>query len=36
MIGINSNLGFDRYSGLYLWASLIIVFSIWQPRLFPT
>ncbi|WP_394941283.1 ABC transporter permease [uncultured Ilumatobacter sp.] len=36
MIGINRNLGFDRYSGLYLWASLIIVFSIWQPRLFPT
>lgn len=30
------NLGFDRFSGLYLWALFIIVFSIWNPSLFPT
>ncbi len=28
--------GFDRFSGMYLWASLIILFSVWQPKLFPT
>lgn len=28
------NLGFDRFSGLYVWAALIIVFSLWIPDLF--
>ena len=28
------NLGFDRFSGLYVWALLIIVFSLWIPDLF--
>ena len=27
---------FDRFSGLYLWAAFIVVFSVWQPDLFPT
>lgn len=25
------NLGFDRFSGLYLWALFIVVFSLWSP-----
>ena len=28
--------GFDRFSGLYLWGIFIVVFSFWQPGLFPT
>jgi ribose transport system permease protein len=28
------NLGFDRYSGLYVWAVLVIIFSLWIPNLF--
>jgi ribose transport system permease protein len=28
------NLGFDRFSGLYLWALFIVVFGIWTPDLF--
>ncbi len=28
------NLGFDKYSGLYVWAALILVFSLWIPDLF--
>jgi ribose transport system permease protein len=28
--------GFDRFSGLYLWAAFIVAYSIWQPQLFPT
>lgn len=28
--------GLDRFSGLYLWALFIIVFTIWVPSLFPT
>jgi ribose transport system permease protein len=28
------NLGFDKYSGLYVWALLVIVFSLWIPDLF--
>jgi ribose transport system permease protein len=28
--------GFDRYSGLYIWALFIVVFSVWEPSLFPT
>jgi ribose transport system permease protein len=30
------NTGFDRFSGLYLWALFLIVFSIWVPESFPT
>jgi len=28
------NLGFDKYSGLYVWAALILIFSLWIPDLF--
>jgi ribose transport system permease protein len=28
--------GFDRFSGLYLWALFIAIFGIWQPGLFLT
>ena len=28
--------GLDRFSGLYLWATFIIVFGIWKPDLFLT
>ena len=28
--------GLDKLSGVYLWASFIIAFSIWSPKLFPT
>jgi len=28
--------GFERFSGLYLWAALILIFSFWQPEFFPT
>src|ERR1700722_5753323 len=34
--GRRLNLGLDRFSGLYIWAIIIIVFSVWQPTLFPT
>jgi len=30
------NLGLDRYSGLYAWALIIIIFSIWIPDTFLT
>ena len=30
------NFGLDRFSGLYLLAIFIVVFSIWAPGLFPT
>ncbi|MGK5115496.1 ABC transporter permease [Geodermatophilus sp. CPCC 205506] len=30
------NLGLDRFSGLYLWALFIIVFSVMAPLTFPT
>jgi ribose transport system permease protein len=30
------NLGFDRFSGLYLWALIILVFGLWVPSLFLT
>ena len=26
----------DRFSGLYVWAALIILFSFWVPDTFPT
>lgn len=28
------NFGFDKYSGLYVWAALILVFALWIPDLF--
>ena len=28
------NLGFDKYSGLYVWALLVLVFALWIPDLF--
>jgi ribose transport system permease protein len=28
------NLGIDRFSGLYVWAALVIIFSLWIPDLF--
>ncbi|MBI1350355.1 MAG: ABC transporter permease [Actinomycetales bacterium] len=28
------NLGFDRFSGIYVWAVLVIIFSLWIPDLF--
>jgi ribose transport system permease protein len=30
------NLGFDRFSGVYLFALFIVIFSIWEPSTFPT
>ncbi len=29
-------LGLERFSGLYLWGALIVLFSVWQPVYFPT
>jgi ribose transport system permease protein len=28
------NLGFDKYSGLYVWGVLVIIFALWIPDLF--
>lgn len=28
------NFGFDKYSGLYVWGLLIVIFSLWIPDLF--
>ncbi len=33
---VRNRLGLDRFSGLYLWAIFIIVFTIWEPQTFPT
>ncbi len=30
------NLGLDRFSGLYLLALMIVIFSLWAPQTFPT
>ena len=30
------NLGLDRFSGLYVWAALIVIFAFWIPHLFLT
>lgn len=30
------DLGLDRFSGLYVWAALILIFSLWVPSLFDT
>jgi ribose transport system permease protein len=32
----HGGLQFDRFSGLYLWALFILVFSLWEPHTFPT
>jgi ribose transport system permease protein len=32
--GRTLNLGMDRFSGLYLWALIIIIFAVWIPDLF--
>lgn len=29
-------LGFERFSGFYLWALFIVLFTVWEPSLFPT
>ena len=29
-------LGLDRFSGLYVWAVLILIFALWVPSLFLT
>lgn len=34
--GRRINLGFDRFSGLYIWALFILVFGLWTPSLFLT
>lgn len=31
-----SNMGLQRFSGLYLWALFIVIFSLWAPQTFPT
>jgi ribose transport system permease protein len=36
MIRRRLNFGFDRFSGLYIWATFIIVFSFLKPSVFPT
>ena len=36
MIRLPRGLGLERFSGLYLWAVLIVLFTIWQPVYFPT
>jgi ribose transport system permease protein len=33
---VRLNLGLDRFSGLYVWAGLILIFGIWMPDLFLT
>lgn len=33
---ITTILGLDRFSGLYVWAALILIFSLWVPSLFDT
>ncbi len=32
--GQRLSFGFDRFSGLYLWALFILIFGIWEPHLF--
>jgi ribose transport system permease protein len=34
--GLAVTLGLDRFSGLYVWAVLILIFSLWVPSLFDT
>ena len=33
---IAATVGLDRFSGLYVWAALILIFSLWVPSLFDT
>ncbi len=28
------NFGFDKYSGIYVWALLVLIFALWIPDLF--
>ena len=34
MSGKRLSFGFDRFSGLYLWALFILIFGLWEPHLF--
>ena len=36
MTGLSSRLGFSRYSGLYVLALFIVVYTLWLPETFPT
>ena len=36
MTFLRRGVGFERFSGLYLWAALILAFSLWQSETFPT
>ncbi len=33
---IAATMGLDRFSGIYVWAALILIFSLWVPSLFDT
>jgi ribose transport system permease protein len=33
---VSGGFRFDRFSGLYLWALFLVVFSVWKPQVFPT
>jgi len=33
---IAATIGLDRFSGIYVWAALILIFSLWVPSLFDT
>ena len=33
---LQRGIGFERFSGLYLWGALIVAFSLWLPEFFPT
>ena len=33
---IAATVGLDRFSGIYVWAALILIFSLWVPSLFDT
>src|SRR5580704_2900390 len=33
---IAATMGLDRFSGIYVWAALILLFSLWVPSLFDT
>lgn len=36
MTRLPRGLGLERFSGVYLWGALIVLFSVWQPLYFPT
>lgn len=33
---LKGGLRFDRFSGLYLWALFLVIFTVWRPDTFPT